>query len=758
MTIANGELGSSVRAKLNASVAFHTRTAESFGAVAVDRGDTIVDNLTALQAAIDWSASTGGMVLLGHGIYGFDGTLDLKGNAGLRGLGMHHTLLQQLDTAWPSCLVPAHAEGNGWNTIADLTIDGGWDKKASYGSGSNWSYDPTTLTQIGLQLSCPDTGPTQIYGASNDMQSRVRNVGIRNIAGHGYVLGGRGEVMTHGLQIATVANDGIVCDAADNFFSDVSVFVTGNRGILISNGNQRVLNSKFWFTGMKTFEAADAAFEISGPTTANVVAAGVGIQDTWGYGMSIDGVSHNIQANITEVGNLKADPSYGFGYATQLSTLAYLHIDGSNDCRFDLTMRNRKDVTSTIKPRLVYFDDNGSRRNSIKITPDRQGLSSGAVIFYNETAPVLGSSGYNNAARYNEVWIDGALVHRKLSQANFDNTAHDVNFLVQSGARALRDDNRWMVYNGTAWVAEPRAADFATVATTGAYSDLTGKPTLGALAAKDATAVSDISATGTPSATTYLRGDGAWAAAGGGSTVADADYGDITVSGTGVTWTIDNGVVTLAKMANLAANSIIGNNTGSVAVPLALTAAQVRTLLNVADGADVTNATSVAAATAVMDADFPANGLLQRTGAGTYSTKTAPSGTVVGTTDTQTLTNKTLTAPVITGPKIRRTINARTGTAYTAVLADETAIITMSNAALNTLTLPLAASVAYAVGTEIEVRMLGAGPTKIQAQAGATLNGVSAGGATIQEAHTGVSLLLVAANTWEMTGNHGVVA
>ena len=78
MTIANGELGSSVRAKLNASVAFHTRTAESFGAVAVDRGDTIVDNLTALQAAIDWSASTGGMVLLGHGIYSFDGTLELR--------------------------------------------------------------------------------------------------------------------------------------------------------------------------------------------------------------------------------------------------------------------------------------------------------------------------------------------------------------------------------------------------------------------------------------------------------------------------------------------------------------------------------------------------------------------------------------------------------------------------------------------------------------------------------------------------------
>lgn len=52
--------------------------------------------------------------------------------------------------------------------------------------------------------------------------------------------------------------------------------------------------------------------------------------------------------------------------------------------------------------------------------------------------------------------------------------------------------------------------DLAAVATSGAYSDLTGTPTLGALAAKDEAAVGDIDATGTPSASTYLRGDGTW--------------------------------------------------------------------------------------------------------------------------------------------------------------------------------------------------------------------------------------------------------
>jgi hypothetical protein len=56
--------------------------------------------------------------------------------------------------------------------------------------------------------------------------------------------------------------------------------------------------------------------------------------------------------------------------------------------------------------------------------------------------------------------------------------------------------------------------------------------------------------------------------------------GDVTGTGTGSFATvIAAGAVTLAKQANLAANSIQGNNTGSTATPLALTTAQVKTML-----------------------------------------------------------------------------------------------------------------------------------------------------------------------------------
>lgn len=58
------------------------------------------------------------------------------------------------------------------------------------------------------------------------------------------------------------------------------------------------------------------------------------------------------------------------------------------------------------------------------------------------------------------------------------------------------------------------------------------------------------------------------------SGVSDGDKGDITVSGSGATWTVDNGVITLAKQADLATQRVIGRNTGSTGVPEAVTLTQ----------------------------------------------------------------------------------------------------------------------------------------------------------------------------------------
>lgn len=65
-----------------------------------------------------------------------------------------------------------------------------------------------------------------------------------------------------------------------------------------------------------------------------------------------------------------------------------------------------------------------------------------------------------------------------------------------------------------------------------------------------------------------------------GATVSDGDYGDITVSSSGTVYTIDNDVVTLAKMANMATASFLGRNTAGTGDPEVLSEATAKTMLN----------------------------------------------------------------------------------------------------------------------------------------------------------------------------------
>lgn len=66
-------------------------------------------------------------------------------------------------------------------------------------------------------------------------------------------------------------------------------------------------------------------------------------------------------------------------------------------------------------------------------------------------------------------------------------------------------------------------------------------------------------------------------------------------------------------------------------------------------------------------------------------------------------------------------INAQTGTTYTAVLTDDGKLVTCNNAAAIALTIPPNSSVAFGIGTQINIMQLGAGQVTITAGAGVTL-------------------------------------
>lgn len=101
-------------------------------------------------------------------------------------------------------------------------------------------------------------------------------------------------------------------------------------------------------------------------------------------------------------------------------------------------------------------------------------------------------------------------------------------------------------------------------------------------------------------------------------------------------------------------------------------------------------------------------------------------------------------------------INAQTGTSYTAVLADQySKLVTMDNAAANDFLIPTDASVAFPVGTVLNVYMKGAGVTTIKAVTAGTTTVVSAGATAAQPVlgrYKTAACIKLAANSWVVVG------
>jgi hypothetical protein len=98
------------------------------------------------------------------------------------------------------------------------------------------------------------------------------------------------------------------------------------------------------------------------------------------------------------------------------------------------------------------------------------------------------------------------------------------------------------------------------------------------------------------------------------------------------------------------------------------------------------------------------------------------------------------------------TINSQTGTTYTLVLADAGKTIDLNNASAITLTVPPNSSVAYPVGTRIDLVQSGAGQVTVAAGAGVTINSKGAA-LKLTGQWSGATLIQRSANTWVLVGD-----
>lgn len=118
-------------------------------------------------------------------------------------------------------------------------------------------------------------------------------------------------------------------------------------------------------------------------------------------------------------------------------------------------------------------------------------------------------------------------------------------------------------------------------------------------------------------------------------------------------------------------------------------------------------------------------------------------------------TGDVLTANDMNG-LVQFSINAQTGTSYTAVLNDQySKLVTMDNAAANDFLIPTDANVNFPVGTVLNVYMKGAGVTTIKAVTAGTTTVVSAGATAAQPVlarYKTAACIKLAANSWVVVG------
>jgi hypothetical protein len=212
--------------------------------------------------------------------------------------------------------------------------------------------------------------------------------------------------------------------------------------------------------------------------------------------------------------------------------------------------------------------------------------------------------------------------------------------------------------------------------------------------------------------------------------------GAITTSGT---IAIDSTVATLTGTQTLTNKTINGSN--NTVTNVSLTTGVTGTLPVANGGTGITSLGSgVATFLGTPSSANLATAVTGETGSGALVFGTSP----------------TLGTPTLNDPKINLTIDPETAS-YTAVIANNGQVVTMNVGSANNFSIPTNASVAFPIGTQINVLQIGTGQTTIQAVTSGTTSilstGASAAAPKLRARYSAATCLKAGTDLWYVFGD-----